>query len=811
MTVTDLAAPPGRRVAGFLEHIMRRVVGSPWTVEAVASALLALAVFVAATPALDAYRVAVSAAVVAVSAGGSVLAAFCGARLLRLGPVGSYGLSVAGLIVLLLAADGAHPSGVIRSIADGPSRILTETLPLSGSRTVISALVVLVWICGAATGEILLRTAGRPWVSCSLAVPVLLYITCYAAASSAPGHRRYAGPVLLVCLALAAALVHVRARPATQAPATEPAEEARTRRRAVITAIVVPVAAAALFSGLAPTVPGLGRSSAVLHRGPPTAAPFITDPLDSMALLRDGNPHAAPAPELSVMLSRPSTGYLGMGYLDVYDGGQWRFSADFQPTGGRVPAALSGVPALVSQDQVRQRIDIIGALPVPLLPALDRPDSVTGLQVVADPVTGMLLPQSPAARTDYTVLSSVPDDSLPGLSPADGIDQSQAGSDLELPGGTSTYLATTVRFLATLTGQHPTGAVGFLQQALGALRGADKRVDPTATPSAPAAPSKPPARAAPGHRPPAPTTTTTTTVPPSGGGGTSLSEVINAVTVQRAGTPEQFATFFALVARYLGVPARVVTGFRLVGDSSGQPIPAGSYRVTNREAWAWVEIPVQGFGWVVCDPTPDATTAGATTPPEAVSAPATTVPPRQANAVPRNQSTGGHALAPPGHIRVRRSSHLSNWALAGSALCGLLVLIFAAGPGQAALRRHIRRRRRRSEDPVLLAIGAWLELLDGLDRAGMRSPAGATASEVAEEVGHHFGADLVLAAARVAATADRAVFSTASPVPAEMATEAWSTSRDLCRQVLGTLDPRHRIRSTWTVGSAPSRPSGHGR
>ena len=37
---------------------------------------------------------------------------------------------------------------------------------------------------------------------------------------------------------------------------------------------------------------------------------------------------------------------------------------------------------------------------------------------------------------------------------------------------------------------------------------------------------------------------------------------MNAVTVDRAATPEQFATFFAVVARYLGVPVRVATGFR---------------------------------------------------------------------------------------------------------------------------------------------------------------------------------------------------------------------------------------------------------
>ena len=32
--------------------------------------------------------------------------------------------------------------------------------------------------------------------------------------------------------------------------------------------------------------------------------------------------------------------------------------------------------------------------------------------------------------------------------------------------------------------------------------------------------------------------------------------------------------------------------------------PPGSYTVTNRQAWTWVEVPVAGLGWVVADPTP---------------------------------------------------------------------------------------------------------------------------------------------------------------------------------------------------------------
>ena len=60
--------------------------------------------------------------------------------------------------------------------------------------------------------------------------------------------------------------------------------------------------------------------------------------------------------------------------------------------------------------------------------------------------------------------------------------------------------------------------------------------------------------------------------------GTSLAQVMNAVTVDRAATPEQFATFFAVVARYLGVPVRVVTGFPGSGGGAGHGAGPGRAR-----------------------------------------------------------------------------------------------------------------------------------------------------------------------------------------------------------------------------------------
>jgi hypothetical protein len=466
-----------------------------------------------------------------------------------------------------------------------------------------------------------------------------------------------------------------------------------------------------------------------------------------------------------------------MAYLDGYDGAHWRFAATFQPTGGRVPTS----PAAGNGPAVTQQIEISGPLPVPLLPALDRPVSVTGAAVADDPTTGMLLPQGAQRGDTYTVVSRAPAVSLPELAPADGIDPSLGGAfDLQTPPDTAADLAIMMRYLSTLDGgAHPAGTVAFLQSALHALQTDERRIDPAAGGS-------------PGE---------------SGLAGTSLSEVIDAVTVDHAATPEQLATFLALIARELGVPARVATGFRLAGSSDGRLVGPGTYRVTSRQAWAWVEIPGAGVGWGVCDPAPDAATTAASPVPESESAPATTLPPRPAEAIPRSQVTAGHALAPPTHLAAPRPRRGSAWIVVASVASGLALMLVSGGPAAAALRRWRRRRRRRSTDPSALAVGAWLELLDGLDRAGMSCSSASTASEVARETGHHFGSDFVQPAAMVAALADRAVFSTTARIGPREALEAWDRVRELRRQLRAGLDVRQRIRYSLLVGSAPSRPS----
>ncbi len=66
----------------------------------------------------------------------------------------------------------------------------------------------------------------------------------------------------------------------------------------------------------------------------------------------------------------------------------------------------------------------------------------------------------------------------------------------------------------------------------------------------------------------------------------------------RQGYCVQFATAMTVMARSLGLPARVGVGF-LPGSATG-----GSYVVTGQQSHAWPEIAFEGYGWVRFEPTP---------------------------------------------------------------------------------------------------------------------------------------------------------------------------------------------------------------
>jgi len=77
-----------------------------------------------------------------------------------------------------------------------------------------------------------------------------------------------------------------------------------------------------------------------------------------------------------------------------------------------------------------------------------------------------------------------------------------------------------------------------------------------------------------------------------------LPPLVGFVMQTQTGYCQHFAGAMALMARMLGIPARVAAGF-----VSGHFVN-GEWQVTDRDAHTWVEVWFRGYGWLPFDPTP---------------------------------------------------------------------------------------------------------------------------------------------------------------------------------------------------------------
>jgi len=198
-----------------------------------------------------------------------------------------------------------------------------------------------------------------------------------------------------------------------------------------------------------------------------------------------------------------------------------------------------------------------------------------------------------------------------------------------------------------------------------------------------------------------------------------------------AGTAEQFASAFAVLARAVGLPTRVVVGFQPVPERDGERV------VRAADATAWPEVYFSGWGWVAFDPV-----SGNGSGPSAASKrevlnrlASTTAKPTPTSLPSVPPLVQPSAVKPDVVAAPQAPAGLPFWVL--SPLLVLLVLYVA---------RTSRRLRLRAAGPV----GAWHEVLDSLQLAGLRPRASRTVPDVGREWGD--------AGMRLAAMVDRAAF-----------------------------------------------------
>ena len=196
----------------------------------------------------------------------------------------------------------------------------------------------------------------------------------------------------------------------------------------------------------------------------------------------------------------------------------------------------------------------------------------------------------------------------------------------------------------------------------------------------------------------------------------------------RTGYCEQFASAMALLARLVGIPARVGMGY-----TAGSQAADGSWVVQTKDAHAWPELYFAGVGWLRFEPTPGgdggqgtASVPSYTAPLSLPGAPGST-PENQlpsGTTLPNGDSTAGAGAVPrhrtdpltdqreaPGVVSDRQGSHLP-----GAWLPAVLVLVLLLMT-PVIVRRLVRAHRwSRAKSDAAVAHAAWDELrADAID------------------------------------------------------------------------------------------------
>lgn len=229
--------------------------------------------------------------------------------------------------------------------------------------------------------------------------------------------------------------------------------------------------------------------------------------------------------------------------------------------------------------------------------------------------------------------------------------------------------------------------------------------------------------------------------------------VMAALIEQQRGFCVHYASTFAVMARSLGVPTRVVVGYASHAERGETSVVRGS------ELHAWPEIFVEGPGWMPFEPTPGGAGARASAgvdaedlelePADPEQDPEPTVPDEPVE-MPDDDPAVDDAPAPSGAADDGDADG-SSLVWFGAAL-GVLALVLLPALLRGAIRERRRRRIRRGKDP---GVNAWREFRDSaidlgrLADAPLRAQTPEAEIEYLEEAGLLDG-DAARAAQRIA-------------------------------------------------------------
>lgn len=696
-----------------------------------------------------------------------LLAVLCAARPRRTPAPPSLTLPLSLLVLgvggpVLVSATTAGPGALesLRSFGGTWRTLLLSTLPASADSAAVLAVLVVVWVAGALAAEAALRSRV---VALGLVPSVVVLAVAVALGLPAAGNGLVLAAVLAGVAAAHLALSRVVPEPGSRTPPAPPPPDRVSAALRLGTVLLV----------------GTLAAGAGLLAGP--RLPFVADrpPFDPRSLVeaaQDTSSGLTPLSRVTQWLASPPSplfavegdlapqDHLRQVSLGSYDGTTWASDEGYVVAGTQLPEPDPGLPTRELSVRVA-----VGALPGPWLPAPARATRTQGVVAKVAPGTGDLVTAGqPLAGAVYEVTSAVPDVDQAGLVGAG----TGSGAELEplrdLPDGLPESVAETAR-TATAAGGTPIERMLLLERWM--------RENLTYDPAA-----------LPGH---------------------SYGVLERFVEPGSAGTMEQFAAAYAVMARDLGLASRVTVAFtpgtaaadpvrsapvegQVPVQQAGEPgsdtpgvddgvlrdpgslLAGDAVTVTTRDALAYPEVWLDGAGWVPFFPVPLPGAAAEQEVLSGVGAPPDRVDLQDVTA---GAQDGADAAEPELEQSLPERGLPGQLLLGAAAAAGALAAWLAVVAVWTALAR--RRRRTAGGAPEQL-LGAWQHVLAALEVAGVSRVRTLTSEQVVDRGRLVVEPGSVPALTSVAGAARRTLFST-HPVTPDDVTAAWADADAVTR------------------------------
>lgn len=278
---------------------------------------------------------------------------------------------------------------------------------------------------------------------------------------------------------------------------------------------------------------------------------------------------------------------------------------------------------------------------------------------------------------------------------------------------------------------------------------------------------------------------------PAGHGASRMALLTRTATP--VGNAEQYASAMALAGQRMGLPIRVVIGFK---------VPPGDGVVRGEHVTAWTEVKLEDAGWVPFEPTPpeDQKLRRPNDEPNEEPQPQVLQPPR----IPGEPKDATDNLQQGDGNRSRGDILAALATILGVAITvGKVLLVLSPLWGILLFKLLRRRRRRKASDPSTRLAGAWRELTDRIRDLGVPTAPSATRRECAYAAAEKYDAASVVTLAH---TADRHVFGPGRPTRAE-ARAYWADVDTALKRIRRATPWWRRIAAPFSLATVPWRPA----